>query len=331
MSSVPTVCLSGGQQMPMIGFGTWSVWQDPDDVVSQSVKTALEIGYRHIDCAFVYNNEEAVGRALKEKLNDGSLKREDLFVTTKLWDTYHGTERPKIGLQKSLDWLGLDYVDLYLIHWPFAFKAGDINFPKDENGDIILDTTTRLEDTWKGMEACYDAGLAKNLGISNFNRQQTEKMLGIARIKPCSMQAELNVYHSNPALVEHCQANGLHVTAFAPLGAANRPWKAETDPCLFDDPVIKKIAAEKKQDNGTGIIGSTYNNSVVCLRYLIQLGITVIPKSSKPQRIKENFEIFDFSLTEEEMTQLKSLNRNLRVYNEGIAKAHPEWPFHVQY
>merc|ERR1711963_1048889 len=181
-----TVTLPGsGDKMPVVAYGTWTVWQSKPGEVCRCVKDAIDAGYRHIDCAWVYANEEEVGQAIKEKIADGTIKREDVFVTTKVWDTFHGRARAKLGLQDSLDKLGLDYVDLALIHWPFAFKDGTDAFPKGEDGKIIL-AHHDLLDTWKGLEDCHSAGMARNIGISNFNSEQIKRVLNVATVKPCN-------------------------------------------------------------------------------------------------------------------------------------------------
>lgn len=156
--------------------------------VTQAVKDAIDIGYRHIDCAHVYGNEKEVGEAIKAKIADGVVKREDLFITSKLWNTYHKPELVEIAIKKTLNDLGLNYLDLYLIHWPFAYKDGPENFPQNAEGKPFIDDSVDYLDTWKGMEGVFEKKLTKNIGISNFNSEQIERLLKNCRVKPVTNQ-----------------------------------------------------------------------------------------------------------------------------------------------
>ncbi|XP_046559656.1 aldose reductase-related protein 2-like [Haliotis rubra] len=319
MSVSKTVTLPGGAKIPSVGCGTWTVWEAPPGAVCEAVKAAIAEGYRHIDCAWAYANEHEVGEGIEAKIKDGTVARGDLFVTTKLWDTAHRRGAVTEQLKKALVNLKLDYLDLYLIHWPTSLKEGDENFPQDENGKHIF-AFHDLLDTWKGMEDAVDAGLAKNIGISNFNSQQVQRVIDGARIKPCNIQIEVNPFFSNVKLIDFCRERGLTVTAYAPFGNPNRPWKKSDDPLLFEQPILKEIAAAK---------GKT--PAQVCLRFLLQRGLAIVPKSVTPSRIKENFQLFDFELSEAEMKQLFSLNRDFRVYEQDITIDHPEYPFKIPF
>jgi len=317
-----TVTLPGtGAKMPTVAFGTWTVWQNKSDVC-QSVKDAIAAGYRHIDCAWAYFNEEEVGKAIKAKIADGTITREDIWVTTKVWDTFHGQERPLIGLRDSLSKLGLDYVDLALVHWPFPFKdsnSRDEAFPKGPDGKTIFDSHD-LMDTWRGMEVCARAGLARNIGISNFNSQQIQRVLDIANIKPANIQIESNPTLTNEKLIAFARSKDLTVSCYAPLGAPGRPWQESTDPCAIKDPVVTGIAAKKGKSPGQ-----------VILRWHVQRGLAICVKSLNADRIKQNLDLFGFELTEEEMQQISGLNQNFRNYAEGIATEHPEYPFNIEF
>ncbi|XP_046373287.2 1,5-anhydro-D-fructose reductase-like [Haliotis rufescens] len=319
MSVPKSVALPGGDQIPAVGCGTWTVWEAAPGAVRDAIKAAIAEGYRHVDCAWVYGNEQEVGEAIQDKIKDGTVARSDLFVTTKLWDTAHRRGAVTEQLKKALARLSLDYVDLYLIHWPTSFKEGDIDFPKDDNDKHIFEFHD-IQDTWKGMEDAKDAGLTKNIGISNFNSKQVQRVIDGARIKPCNIQIEVNPLFSNARLIDFCRERGLTVTAYAPFGSPNRPWKKSDDPVLFEQPILKDIAAAKGK-----------SPAQVCLRFLLQRGLVVIPKSVTPSRLKENFQLYDFELSEAEMKQMFSLNRDHRVYGQEITLDHPEYPFSIPF
>ncbi|KAK7099584.1 aldo-keto reductase family 1 member A1-like isoform X4 [Littorina saxatilis] len=315
-----TVSLPGtGDQMPVVAYGTWTVWQSKPGEVCNSVKVAIAAGYRHIDCAWVYDNEEEVGQAIADKIADGSIKREDIFVTTKIWDNHHSRERVKLNVQKSLEKLQLSCADLVLVHWPTSFKDGDDNFPKGPDGKIIY-AFHDLLDTWKGMEDCVKAGLARNIGISNFNSKQIQRVLDAATIKPCSLQIEVNPTFSNERLVQFAQTNSMVVSSYAPLGAPGRPWKQSTDPCAIEDPVITGLASKKGK-----------SPAQVILRWHLQRGLCVCVKSLNADRIKQNLDVFDFELSAEEMSQISGLNQNFRLYTQGVTAEHPEYPFKAEF
>lgn len=315
-----TISLPGtGQKMPVVAYGTWTVWQEKPGEVHSCVRAAIETGYRHIDCAWVYDNEHEVGQAIHEMIEEGKIKREDLFITTKIWDTYHARERVKQNLEKSLKKLQTSYVDLLLVHWPTSLKDGVDNFPKRADGKIAF-ANHELTDTWKGMEDCLKAGLARNIGLSNFNSQQIQRILDNASIKPCSLQVEVNPTFTNEKLIHFAHSKNIVVSSYASLGAPGRPWKQSTDPCAIEDPVMKEIASKK---------GKT--PAQVILRWHLQRGLTVCVKSLNPDRLRQNLDVFSFELSPEEMGKISGLNRNFRLYTQGMTKGHPEYPFNVEF
>lgn len=202
--------------MPMIGLGTWRA---PNEEVERAVNLAFEIGYRHIDAATVYMNETAIGTVLDQWLRSGKVKREDLFVCTKLPPTANRPKDVERYLRNSLKDLQLDYVDLYLVHCPFTVPETDGLFLTDANGDCLLDTEPTQKEVWRKMEEMVDLGLTKNIGLSNFNEAQIQRILDDCRIPPAVLQIEVHLYMQQPELIEFCKKNDIAVTAYSPLGS----------------------------------------------------------------------------------------------------------------
>lgn len=314
------------QMMPLIGLGTWK--SEPGKV-KQAVEWALQAGYRHIDCASIYGNEAEIGEALQEMIGSGKpLKREDVFITSKLWNNKHHPDDVEPSLLKSLKDLRLDYLDLYLIHWPYAFKRGDDPFARAEDGTIQYDDID-YKDTWTAMEKLVKKGLVKAIGLSNFNSRQIDDVLSVATTKPAVLQVESHPYLSQEPLLARCQELGLVMTAYSPLGSADRAWKNPKEPVLLEDGVIKELAAK-------------YNKSVaqILLKWQTQRGVVAIPKSVTESRIKENIQVFDFSLEADEMEKINLLNKNWRyivpmkeVDGKRVPRdaEHPHYPFNDPY
>ncbi|KAH0643334.1 hypothetical protein KY290_034946 [Solanum tuberosum] len=294
------ITLKSGYKMPIVGLGVWRMeGKDIKDLLINAIK----IGYRHFDCAADYQNEAEVGEALAEAFQTGIVKREDLFITTKLWNSDHGhvLEACKDSLKK----LRLDYLDLYLVHFPVATKhtgIGTTSSALGEDGVLDIDTTISLETTWHGMENLVSLGLVRSIGISNYDIFLTRDCLAYSKVKPAVNQIETHPYFQRESLVKFCQKHGICVTAHTPLGgaAANTEWFGSVS-CL-EDPALKGLAEKYKK-----------TVAQVILRWGIQRNTVVIPKSSKLERLQENFNVLDFELTKEDMDLIKSLDRNYRT------------------
>ncbi|XP_078503394.1 estradiol 17 beta-dehydrogenase 5-like [Lissotriton helveticus] len=295
--------LSDGNQIPVLGLGTMCSQKGTKAQARAAAKAAIEAGYRHIDSAFVYENEVELGEVIREKIADNTVKRKDIFYTSKLWSTYHSPELVKQCLDKSLKALKLEYIDLYLIHMPIGLKVGEEPFPKDDKGKWIYQQFD-LREIWAAMEACKDAGLVKSIGVSNFNRRQLEFILHKPGIKhqPVCNQVECHVYLNQNKLLEYCKSKGIALVGYSTLGSSrDEQWTDPKSPVLLQDPVLKKIGDKYKK-----------SPAQVALRYNLQRGIVVLAKSFNPEHVKQNIQVFDFQLTTEDMKALDGLNKNLR-------------------
>lgn len=295
-----SVTLNSGFKMPVVGLG---VWRMEGNEIRDLIINSINIGYRHFDCAADYKNESEVGEAIAEAISTGLVKREDLFITTKLWNSDHGhvVEACKDSLKK----LRLDYLDLYLVHFPVATKhtgVGATGSALDEDGVLEIDTTVSLETTWHAMEDLVSMGLVRSIGISNYDIFLTRDCLAYSKVKPAVNQIETHPYFQRDSLVKFCQKHGISVTAHTPLGggAGNMEWFGSVS--ALDDPVLKNLAEKYKK-----------TVAQVVLRWGIQRNTVVIPKTSKLDRLKENFQVFDFELSKEDMNLIKKVDRKQRT------------------
>jgi diketogulonate reductase-like aldo/keto reductase len=280
----------GTGELPAVGFGTLI----PDPVATrQATLTALQAGFRHLDCAERYRNEAAVGEAIQEAFGAGTLRRNELFVTTKLWNTNHRPERVRPAFNASRHRLQLDYVDCYLIHTPFAFRPGDEQDPRDGQGRVIYDSGVTLAETWQAMERLVDDGHCRAIGLSDITLPKLREIVAVARIKPAVVQVESHPYLPEWDLLEFCRQQGIVLQAFAALGHAMKP-------SVLEDPTILAIAARLRK-----------TPAQVALAWAVQRGTAFLTTSTKPQRIRESLDLA--TLPEDAMREIReNITANIR-------------------
>ncbi|HWO29214.1 MAG TPA: aldo/keto reductase [Candidatus Acidoferrum sp.] len=290
--------MNNGRSIPALGFGT--LIPDPGDTL-RATRSALEAGFRQFDCSERYRNEQVVGEAIQDVLREGKVQRDDLFIATKLWNNNHRPERVEPAFEASLARLGLKYLDLYLIHTPFAFQPGDEQDPRDRNGNVLYDHGVTLLDTWKAMESLVDHGKCRAIGLSDITLNTLKPIYESARIKPAVVQVEAHPYLPETELLEFCKEKGIVFLAFAPLGHGMKPG-------LLEDPVISAIAAR---------VGKT--PAQVLLAWAVQRGTALLTTPKTSARAKENFDIAALPQDAlDEINRIQTRQRLNQVVTTGV-------------
>ncbi|MEB3264055.1 MAG: aldo/keto reductase [Synechococcus sp.] len=294
-----TATFANGDRMPLLGLGTW---KSAPGEVGAAVREAIRLGYRHIDCASVYANEPEVGEAIRGAIEAGEVSREELWITSKLWCNAHGRDNVEPALRRTLADLQLEWLDLYLIHWPVPIQPG-VALPSS-GSDLLPPEAVPLSSTWEGMEAALEAGLTRHIGVSNFSSHKLHELLSHGRIRPEVNQVERHPLLQQPALVAACATEGIHITAYSPLGSSDRPagLKRADEPVLLENPVIGAIAAE----HGC-------SPAQVLIAWQLQGGISTIPKSVNPARLRQNLEAAAIELTPGDLERIAGLDQHLRL------------------
>ena len=285
-------------KMPALGLGTW---KSAKGEVYEVVRKAIEIGYRHFDCASFYGNEAEIGNAISDAINQGAVKREDLWITSKLWNNRHRKEEIQPAIEATLKDLTLDYLDLYLIHWPVVLQY-DVSYAQ-KGSDLISLSDVSSTQTWQGLIDLKAKGLTKHIGVSNFSIKKINQITEETGVMPEVVQVESHPFLQQKDLLHFANEKGIFLTGYCPLGSADRPAVRilEDEPKLFQQPIILAIAQEKN-----------IAPAQVMLAWAVNRGTSVIPKSVNPERLKQNLESADIELSAQEMEQMSSLDLHYR-------------------
>jgi D-xylose reductase len=310
---IPSLALPSGDRMPVVGLGLWKVGRGE---AADQVQQAIRAGYRHLDCACDYGNEAEAGHGVRAALAVAACRRDELWITSKLWNTYHGRAHVRPAVERTLRDLQVDYLDLYLVHFPIAqeYVPFEARYPPEWFFDPTAPTPqirfakVPLSETWMAMEALVTAGLVRNIGVCNYNCALLRDLLSFASVPPAVLQIELHPYLTQDKLVRYCHENGIAVTGFSPLGALSylSLGMAKREESVLEQAAVRAAALRH---------GKT--PAQVVLRWGVQRGTAVVTKTSRRERLAENLDLFDFELSADDMAALGGLNRNRRFNDPG--------------
>lgn len=309
-----SIAIGTDQRMPSLGLGLWKIERAN---TSQTIQLALKYGYRHLDSACDYGNESEVGEGVRQSLSAGFCTREQLWVTSKLWNTYHRPQHVRPALERILADLRLDYLDLFLIHFPIAIQYVPIEHryppgwffdPTAQTPKMVIDSVP-IRDTWEAMEKLHEAGLARHIGVSNFGCSLIRDLLSYARVRPSALQVESHPYLVQSKLLRYCLQEQIAYTAFSPLGAGSYIPLGIATPgdSVLNEPAVARIAAKQCR-----------TPAQIVLRWGVQRGTAVVPKTVKLERLRENLALFDFALSDQDMSEISLLDRNRRFNDPGV-------------
>ncbi|TWU02727.1 aldo/keto reductase [Stieleria varia] len=311
--AVPSFSLRSGSKIPSVGLGLWKIDQDATAGV---VRDAIKVGYRHLDAACDYGNEKQAGEGIASAIGDGLASRDDLWVTSKLWNTYHRPEHVRAACERSLRDLQLEHLDLYLMHFPIsqAFVPFEKRYPPgwffdpDAGEPGIKEDPVPIRETWQAMNELVDAGLVREIGVCNFGTSLLRDLMASSDTHPAVLQIELHPYLTQNKLIRFCNESQIHVTGFSPLGALSyfSLGMAEPAESVIEQPVVKEIAANHDR-----------TPAQILLRWGVQRGTSVVPKTSRVERLRENLAIADIALTDDEMNAISTLDRHRRFNDPG--------------
>ncbi|MBW3600065.1 MAG: aldo/keto reductase [Planctomycetes bacterium] len=311
--TIPALSLASGDQLPAVGLGTWKISKE---ATPQVVEESLLRGYRHLDCACDYGNEAEVGAGLAAALAAGVCRRDEVWVTSKLWNTYHAAENVQPAVKRTLQDLRLERLDLYMIHFPIALKyvPPETRYPPgwlyepEARRPQMAPARVPLQETWRAMEELVRSGLVRNIGVCNYNCALLRDLLSYAEIRPAALQIESHPYLTQEKLLRFCREEGIAVTAFSPLGAPSYVplGMAKPEESVLEESAVREAARRH---------GKT--PAQIVLRWGVQRGTAVIPKTSRSERLQENIAVFDFELSADELHAISALNRNRRFNDPG--------------
>ncbi|XP_033250223.1 1,5-anhydro-D-fructose reductase isoform X1 [Drosophila miranda] len=306
----PKIKLSSGYEMPVLGFGTYKL---RGFQCTSAVHCAVETGFRHFDTAYYYENEKDVGEALRTQIKMGNISRENIFLTTKLWNTHHDPRDVRRICEQQLKLLGFTYIDLYLLHFPVGYKHMCDEILKPMSDGKLQTTNVDYIDTWNAMEELVKLGMVRSIGLSNFNMEQVQRVIQCSSSKPVVNQVEVWPGFLQKDLVDYCRYNGIVVTAYSPFGQPNRE---NHSPTYFFSEGMKRLVKKYKKTSGQ-----------IVLRFLVDYGVVPIPKAANPLHISQNLNIFDFKLDDSDTRALLGIKPKKRIVKYDIVKEHPFYPF----